>query len=219
MQSKSFGIKFSIVFVLGLVLAEATGFIIGAGATGSGHTYKMIATTYSQYASADVNLFPNGADDNVVEVAIPFPIWAFGHKYTIAWVSSNGNVQLGTVGLTTPSGTLPSATLSSKAAIAPYWDDLVFAGPGQGVYNQTFFNDLNVGQSEWVVSWVGTEKATGDHVKFEAYFTSGSEQSFAFRYAEVGSGGTVGLQSSAVGPYVVLSQAPVAGQEVDFDFE
>jgi hypothetical protein len=159
------------------------------------------------YPGGNVNIFPDGADDSVTQVGLPFPVYVFGTKYTTVWVSSNGDMQFGVKAAqaqdTYLNEPLPSSELSLKAAVAPFWDDLVFnasANPIQGVfYRTTTFR----GESAFVVSWRGTEYDSGNPVRVEAIFYQNSK-TITFQYVQTGDGGadsaTIGVQKAPSGP-------------------
>jgi hypothetical protein len=155
----------------------------------------------SCFITANVDLFPSGADDAVTQVALPFPVYLYGKKYTTFWVSSNGNVQFAGPGETTFSNSaLPSAALSPKGAVAPYWDDLVVngSGSGTGVFARHDGNDF-------IVSWRGYEyNNTANTVRFEVIFFKNS-RNIEFNYIDVnplgGSSATIGVQKTGSGAF------------------
>jgi hypothetical protein len=157
-------------------------------------------TCPSCFITANVDLFPGGADDSVVQIALPFPVYVYGVKHTTAWVSSNGNVQFVGPGETTyTNAPLPSSTLSPKGAVAPYWDDLVVngSGSGTGVFSKHTGNDF-------IISWRGYEYGnTANTVRVEVIFFKNSRD-IEFNYIDVnpsgGSSATVGVQKTATGP-------------------
>jgi hypothetical protein len=163
----------------------------------------------SCYPGGNVNLFPGGADDSVAQLGFPWPVHIYGTKYTKGWVSSNGDIQFG-VTSTTAQNTffnqpLPSGTLSAKAAVAPYWDDLLFSSsavPQQGVfYRSTTFH----GQPVFVISWRGTEFSTGIPVRLEVIFYKNS-RNIVYQYVQgAAQSATIGIQKSPTGPAVQWS--------------
>lgn len=165
--------------------------------------------THTCYPGGNVNLFPSGADDSVAQLGFPWPVYIYGVSYTKAWVSSNGNVQFGVTSTTaqsTFSNTgLPSSSLSAKAGVAPYWDDLLFnisATPTQGVfYRSTLFH----GTPAFVISWRGTEFNTGNPVRAEVIFFQHT-RNIVFQYVQGNaSGATIGIQKAPIGPTVQWS--------------
>jgi hypothetical protein len=161
------------------------------------------------YPGGNVNLFPSGADDSVAQLGFPWPVYIYGVSYTKAWVSSNGNVQFGvtssTAQTTFTNQVLPSSTLSVKAAVAPYWDDLLFnitATPTQGVfYRSTLFHS----KPAFVISWRGTEFNTGNPVRAEVIFFQHT-RNIVFQYVQGNaSGATIGIQKAPIGPAIQWS--------------
>lgn len=163
--------------------------------------YNIVSETCpSCFIPATMALFPGGADDSVVKITLPFPVFVYGVKHTTAWVSSNGNVQFVGPGETTFTNTaLPSSTLSPKGAVAPYWDDLVVngTGSGSGVFSKHSGNDF-------IISWRGYEFGnTANTVRVEVIFFKTS-RNIEFNYIDVnpsgGSSATVGVQKTSAGP-------------------
>jgi hypothetical protein len=153
----------------------------------------------SCFITANVDLFPSGADDSVAQIALPFPVYLYGTKHTTAWVSSNGNVQFAGPGEASfGNNPLPSTALSPKGAVAPYWDDLVVngTGSGSGVFARHLGNDF-------IISWRGYEFGnTANTVRVEVIFFKNSRD-IEFNYIDVnpsgGSSATVGLQKTGTG--------------------
>jgi hypothetical protein len=205
--------------------------VVGKAAPTSKHHYTVTQTSFcgsshSCYPGGNVDLFPAGADDAVTQVGFPWPVSVYGVQYTSAWVSTNGNIQFGvtssTAQTTYENSSLPSSTLSPKAAIAPYWDDLIFdanANPPQGVYDrETTYR----GQSVFVISWRGTEFDGGNPVRFEVIFYQNSPE-ITFQYLQGdASSATIGIQKTAHGPAVEWSydsSSVSAGLELDFNWQ
>lgn len=155
----------------------------------------------SCFVTANVDLFPGGADNSVTQVALPFPVYLYGKKYTTFWVSSNGNVQFAGPGEATfTNEPLPSTALSPKGAVAPYWDDLVVngSGSGTGVFDRHYKNDF-------IVSWRGYEFGnTANTVRAEVIFFK-SSRNIEFNYIDVnpdgGASATIGLQKTGTGAF------------------
>jgi len=170
-----------------------------AGAIFHTYTIKRSAATY--IVAKAPNLFPSGADDEVANLNLPFPVSIYGVEHTSAWVSSNGNLQFGA----SPSAAfsndcLPESTLGSPV-LAPYWDDLILRPNPQspdGVYTVT------VGSAphrQFAISWRGVDFATQESaVRFEIVFSEGKPY-FDFVYADGdGYSSTIGVQKASTGP-------------------
>jgi hypothetical protein len=159
------------------------------------------------YPGGNVNIFPSGADDQVKSVGLPWPVHLYGKAYTKVYVSSNGDLQFGVTNSTAQdtftNEPLPSSSLSAKAGVSPFWDDLVFdatANPIQGVfYRTTTFRS----ESAFIISWRGTEFDSGIPVRAEVVFYQFSN-TITFQYVQTGDGqggsATIGLQKAPGGP-------------------
>jgi hypothetical protein len=163
-------------------------------------TESDCGTSPSCFTTANVDIFPSGADDSVAEIALPFPVYVYGVKHTTAWVSSNGNVQFKGPGNSQyVNSPLPTNQLDG-AAVAPYWDDLVVDGSGSG----TGVFDRNVGGTEFVISWRGFEyNNTANTVRAEVIFFK-NNRNIQFNYISTnpgdGESATIGVQKAAGGP-------------------
>lgn len=194
--------------------------VLGTPASAAGQSPSVvhgyhIFTSAAVYVPGNVNLFPGGADDSVVHVSLPFPVFVWGVKHTTAWVSSNGNIQFTNSPQTTFTNTcLPATTLSTAGAVAPYWDDLIFHGQvnGEGVFTKTV-------SGKYIVSWRGTEFNTGNPVRAEVVFYKNS-RTITYQYLDgTAAGATIGLQKNPSGPASELScnSAVISSNErVDF---
>jgi hypothetical protein len=184
---------------------------------------SFCGSTPSCYPGGNVNLFPAGADDSVVQLGFPWPVYVYGKSYTKAWVSSNGNVQFGvtsgTAQTTYTNDPLPTSALSAKAGVAPYWDDLLFnasASPIQGVfYRSVTFK----GQPAFVISWRGTEFSTGNPVRGEVIFYQHSK-TITFQYLQgTAESATIGVQKAPIGPEAEWSyNSPVIFTDEELNF-
>ena len=137
--------------------------------------------------------------NSIAKITLPFPVFVYGVKHTVAWVSSNGNVQFKSPGNAEfTNSALPSSSLDG-AAVAPYWDDLVVNGTGSG----TGVFDRHVG-NDFIISWRGFEfDNTADTVRVEVVFFKNS-RNIEFNYIDTNPGGgssaTIGVQKSSTGP-------------------
>lgn len=189
---------------LGIAAAVAGSFVgTGHAAPAAPHytvTNTNCGTSSSCFTTANVDIFPDGADDSIAAVALPFPVYVYGVKHTTAWVSSNGNVQFkGPGNPQYVNSALPSNQLDG-AAVAPYWDDLVVDGSGSG----TGVFDREVNGNEFVISWRGFEyDNSANTVRAEVIFFK-NNRNIEFNYInsnpDDGDSATVGIQKSATGP-------------------
>jgi subtilisin family serine protease len=62
-------------------------------------------------------------DDNSAEVSLPFPFRFYGSSYSLAFVSTNGNLNFLASSISYVNGPIPSAS-NPNGAIYPFWDDL-----------------------------------------------------------------------------------------------
>jgi uncharacterized repeat protein (TIGR01451 family) len=77
----------------------------------------------------------NHCDDCVTNVNFPFPVSIYGHPYTTASASSNGNLQFSTANTAFSNTCLPDTSMGTM--FAPYWDDLYTVNSGFGIYSLT----------------------------------------------------------------------------------
>jgi len=164
------------------------------------HTYTIKRGSATYIVAKAPNLFPNGADDSLVNLNLPFPVSIYGVQHTNTWVSSNGNLQFGSQpSATFTNACLPTTALSSPV-LAPYWDDLILRpnpSSPDGVFTTT------VGSAphrQFAISWRGVDYATQESaVRFEIVFSEGKPY-FDFVYADGdGFSSTIGVQASATG--------------------
>jgi hypothetical protein len=161
-----------------------------------GHGSYTIINGTNNYVTAGHNLWPNGIDDAVLKVTLPFTVNLYGSgPRTSVWVSSNGNLQFGN----TPSSSwsndcLPTTQLSGPI-IMPFWDDLFFnpqSTSGDGVFTAT---KGRAPHRSFVISWHGRFFASSTAlVRAEVIFYEGNT-SFDTRYLSGDtSSATIGVQ-------------------------
>lgn len=162
----------------------------------------------------------SGADDAVVNFAVPFAFSVYGTN-----VPAGSNIRLGTNGYirietagsasaAAANAALPSSGSSSFPSalpvLLPYWDDLDMrpsATTGGGIYTETTGSPgSRVLKIEWRARpWVASQPPASPSVNFAVYFHEGSNN-FEYVYALTGPGSfaggasaTVGVQSAATG--------------------
>ena len=186
-----------------LVCAATATMVFAPSATAGAvfHTYTIKRSAAEYLIGKAPNLFPGGADDGVVSLALPFPVSIYGVNHSSVWVSSNGNLQFGSqASAGYANGCLPTSSLASPT-LAPYWDDLVLRpnpGSPDGVFTVTTGSAPN---RKFAISWRGVDYATqSSAVRFEVVFSEG-KPFFDFVYADGdGFSSTIGVQKSASGP-------------------
>jgi hypothetical protein len=195
---------------------------------------QAVASSYTilrgsaSYLIAGNNLWPNGVDDAVKQVSLPFAVSFYGSKArTSVWVSSNGNLQFGPQPSTAWSNScLPTSTGSgiSGPAIFAYWDDIYIrpqSSSGDGVFTKT---SGKKGSRTFIVSWKGVLFNDADFpVRAEAVFFEGKPY-FETRYG-AGDGGsaTVGIENYYRTDATAWScddavKAPDPGQSLRFSY-
>lgn len=160
-------------------------------------TYRIAATS-GTYLIGGRNLFPDGADDAVAAVTLPFRPYVYGKQRPTGtvYVSSNGNVQFGpSPSAAYANSCLPASPLSGPA-MAVYWDDLrirPYPETPDGVYTKAFGRAPN---RSYAISWRGVDYATGNTaVRAEIVFYEG-RQYFDMIYSDGdGFGTTIGVQT------------------------
>ena len=196
----------------GLAVAAATVLLTAtqASAATPGFYFLHPATPAAFQVLRTGNLVHGSVDDALFGLTtsgsgparLPFPLRVYDRTYRTAVVSSNGVVELGV----TPAGAtadpadecLPSRDFG-RAAVLPYWDDLLFvhgrtvAGAPEGVFLRTAGTAPH---RTFLVSWQGQEKAPGTPaVLAQVLFREGSP-TITFGYGLPGGGSaTVGVQS------------------------
>lgn len=129
-------------------------------------------------------------DDNSVTVATPFPISFYGQLFNSIGISTNGLIDFGGSNTTFSNACLPA--LQGTPKLFAMWDDLIFGGPGNGVFAQAVGN-------QFIVQWKGQYFPGSGNVDFEAIFTNGS-QDVDIMFNTVSGGGsssTEGIQSTS----------------------
>ncbi len=166
-------------------------------------------------ATQDTGLY---ADDDVIEIELPFPFIFYGTTYTKLNASSNGNLQFGSANPqygNTCLANQPAAEMGEM--IAPYWDDLNLLEFG-------FLETETVGEAPdriFVIEWDDVPvfgNDPDDRVTFAVQLFEGSND-IVFLYEDVtrfeghnGADATIGLQSAANGLALQFScnQAAIA---------
>ncbi len=166
-------------------------------------------------ATQDTGLY---ADDDVIEIELPFPFIFYGTTYTKLNASSNGNLQFGSANPqygNTCLANQPAAEMGEM--IAPYWDDLNLLEFG-------FLETETVGETPeriFVIEWDDVPvfgNDPDDRVTFAVQLFEGSND-IVFLYEDVtrfeghnGADATIGLQSAANGLALQFScnQAAIA---------
>jgi hypothetical protein len=130
-------------------------------------------------------------DDCTGTVVFPFPVRVYGHYYTQAQVSSNGNLQF--TGDNAQYGAECLPTRNMDTAIFPYWDDLTLYTPGDGVFtSETGVAPNRVFNIEWRAHYY----SRAGTANFEVRFFEGSDN-FEFVYgANNGTPYTIGVQKN-----------------------
>lgn len=152
----------------------------GGGETG---TYRVMPEPFNWINPTGHTRLALG--DNAVSPAIdiPFGFRFYGKTYNRIWVSSNGLVSFGGVGLTAATNTDIPRTYVPNGALYPYWDDL---NPARGgaIYVGVEGNAPN---RKVVVSWVDVPWGNAPltvRFSFQAILTEGSSD-VVYQYLNV----------------------------------
>lgn len=145
----------------------------------------------------------NHCDDCTTTVFLPFPFWFYGQTFTLAHVSSNGNVQFGSNDPSHNNVCLPFAPFNY--AILPNWDELYTALPLTGIYTSVSGSAPN---RIFNIEWQADMSPGGDHpAHFELRLYENSlERRFDIIYSEISRGrgthATAGIQRDPNGAFV-----------------
>jgi S-layer homology domain len=166
-------------------------------------TPTPLACTYSA-AIATGTIIPgtddtgNHCDDCTAEVFLPFPVSLYGQEYTLAYASSNGNLQFVTANQISFNECFPAP--SFEAAIFPHWDDLLTDdNPGCPGGNCGIFTAVMGAAPNriFTIEWRTVRYSDPfQPVNFQIWFYEG-QANFDFVYGVVsnnGSDSTVGVQ-------------------------
>src|SRR6188474_521941 len=161
------------------------------------------ACTYS-FTTAGATIVPgtddigNNCDTCVTEVAFPFPVYLYGQQFSLANVSSNGNLQFISADPQSFNECLPAPSL--EAAIMPHWDDLLTdanpgcPGGGCGIFTGLMGTAPN---RIFTIEWRAVLYSDPfQPVNFQVWFYEGQTR-FDFVYGVVsreGSDATIGVQ-------------------------
>jgi hypothetical protein len=177
-------------------VAASTAVLVPPALGAHGGSYTIRAGTGTFLVSGPANLWPNGVNDGVRRVNLPFAVQIYGHNRTTVNVSSNGNVQFGP----TPSAEWRNSCLTdpnlSGPAVAVYYDDLLIrsnATTGDGVFTKVIGTSPN---RRFVISWRGVERTPArPAVRAEIVFYEGRSFFDTIYAAGAGRSATVGIQN------------------------
>ena len=159
-------------------------------------TYSVVEATGTIILGTDDT--GNHCDDCTAEVFLPFPVSLYGQEYTLAYASSNGNLQFITANQISFNECFPAP--SFEAAVFPHWDDLLTDdNPGCPGGTCGIFTALMGAPPNriFTIEW-RTVRYTDPFqpVNFQVWFYEG-QVNFDFVYGVVsnnGSDSTVGVQ-------------------------
>ncbi|MGI9367085.1 MAG: tandem-95 repeat protein [Rhizobiaceae bacterium] len=173
-------------------------------------TYNSPSTNYStSYDPASASFIDisstgdslNLGNDGISSRSIGFEFDFYADEFSTVYISANGYLTFGSPGVSPDNASLDGSALSSRPAIAPFWDDLNTASGS--VYVQTL--GASEGQRQFVVQWEGVQNQSGANGtgSFQVVLNE-SNGSIAFNYRDVifdgtgdnAAGATIGLQSS-----------------------
>jgi hypothetical protein len=162
------------------------------------------ANGYSVSTTAGATLVPgtadtgNHADDGVTTISLPFTWSFYGHNFTTAALSSNGNLQFASTGTDFANACFPWANFNY--AIAPLWTDLRTDLAPSGIFTSTSGSAPN---RIFNIEWRAVYYSSGLPANFEIRLYEGQAR-FDIIYATLnGTGGavTAGIQSDTGSAY------------------
>ena len=159
-------------------------------------TYSVVEATGTIVPGTDDT--GNHCDDCTTEVFLPFPVSLYGQEYTLAYASSNGNLQFITANQISFNECFPAP--SFEAAVFPHWDDLLTDdNPGCPGGTCGIFTTLMGAPPNriFTIEWRAVRYTDPfQPVNFQVWFYEG-QANFDFVYGVVsnnGSDSTVGVQ-------------------------
>jgi plastocyanin len=172
-----------------------------AATCGPGADY-VIAQSGGASIDPGVTDIGNHADDLVTAVNLPFPVRLYGVSYTIANISSNGNIQFATTSNSFTNTCLPNGVFDS--AILAFWDDLDTRGTGNGIFTSVSGTAPNrILNVEWRVVYINTPT----FLNFEIRLYENQDR-FDIVYDVIPDGGvsaTVGVQRGTGSSFTLYS--------------
>jgi hypothetical protein len=182
-------------------------------ASASGYTVTAAAGAVLVPGTTDIG---NHADDDTTTISLPFTWTFYGHNFTSAALSSNGNLQFASADIAWNNVCLPYGGFNY--AIAPLWDDLRTDRTDSGIFTSITGSAPN---RIFNIEWRATYYTSGLPVNFEIRLYE-SQSRFDLIYATVnGNGNTVttGIQSdtgSAYYNYICNSSGLSDGLQLTF---
>jgi hypothetical protein len=163
---------------------------------GGGYTVTAEALAYDGIDAVDLR-----GDDEIAQIALPFPIPFYGQPYSQAWIDTNGQVDFVDPGASKPAEYLeaiPSAS-TPNATVYVFGDDLV-VGDGSVIRTKTTGTAPN---REFLVEWhnVLLYHHNSQHLNAEVVFKENGEITFNYSGLdadeEKGSEAVVGVENAA----------------------
>ena len=148
-----------------LIISLFTSFALKAQTTAASYGFSAFSSTYSSISSSGTSSSSISSDDIASIYSLGFNFVYCGVTYTQAYVSSNGNVQLGTTcGSSVFSNYLAGLPCGGAGVLMPCWDDLWGVGH-TAYYSTTGVAPNRIFTFEWnnwaLYSW------TGQHANFQ----------------------------------------------------
>ena len=191
-----------------LALAQSAGATPSASPTAgpTACSYSVLQTT-GKLAPGTYDI-GNHCDDCITELALPFPVSFYGQQFSLANVSSNGNLQFNSANPISFNACLPEP--SFEAAIMPHWDDLLTDdNPGCPGGQCGIFTALTGAPPDrtFTIEWRAGYFKVGGNANFEARLHEGTGV-FDFVYGHMddpGNNSTVGVQNEGAAAFAQYS--------------
>jgi hypothetical protein len=184
--------------------------------------YTVTSPATSMLAAGTVVALPlaSDGDEEVVQVAPPFPVTLYGQSYSQAWVNTNGYLRFVEDDFSSPwwPFPIPAVEWSPDAAVYPFWNDWVVDSQATirtGVHG-------SAPNRQWVVEWRNVRPYNlSQRVSFQVVFEETSGR-ITFSYSDIdasfverGGAGLTGVEnadSTAAVEYSFLSPVIRSGR-------
>jgi len=175
------------------------------------NNYLASPTSFNYIAISGTNL--NLGDDNVAQIASPFPIPFGGGSFTTLEIGSNGTISFTDAFSAFNNVGIPTSAPTPATLVAPFWGDLYpVTGSAQNVYWAVTGSAPN---RELVVEWrnVRSFPCRSDAsatITFQVVFSE-SSSNVLFQYLDTGFGGQCDWQDHGGDATVGVQVAPTVG--------
>jgi subtilisin family serine protease len=180
----------------------------------NGYQAATTAFNYRTIAGTSLNL----GDDDVAQIAFPFPITFGDGSFTQLWASANGTISFSGAFSTYLHEFIPTgnpaifAPVSAITLVAPFWDDLL---PLKGTAQNIFWDVTGTAPNrELVVEWRDVKafecSTEADTIKFQVVFFENSSN-VLFNYADAVFGGSCAIHDRGGEGSIGIQVSPQTG--------